>query len=416
MTLPSRQEVAPALLRVLHQLGGEAPVREVIPLVTDAFPEITTDDLALTVKSGRSKWENLVYWARQDMIEAGHVWSPERGIWALSEQGREKAAALTETAAAPAPHHHDSPADDDDAEPPEPEEEDSTAAAAYVAVLANESDRIVSDLKAAETNSSDPKHLETAVADALRFLGFDSERIGGPGRTDVLAVAHLGVDRYAVVIDAKSTATGKVGDQQVDWESVTEHRQQERARYSCIVGPAFAGGNLRERAAKHGTRLLTAAQLAEVVQTHADSPVSLKILEQLFDASIDAATALRDVQSASRENDRRRRLPLKLVRIIDQVNHAKTTAAAAKAESLWFVLAHSDDDDDNRTTREEVEAALSLLETHGILRRSNGEGYVSQTSFAGAKQILEAAPTDPPPNDDPPDADSGHDRDAARAG
>lgn len=434
MTMPTRKETAPALLRVLLQLGGEAPARDVIPLVTDEFPQITEEDLTLTLKNGSSKWKNRVYWARQDMLDAGRVASPRKGVWALTDQGRADGAALAQTptdlttasaeepaagdgrapllaqASAPESGNGDGQppapttiglADDEDAEPAAPDEDDDAVAPRRVTVLPNESDRIIAELQDSATDSSSPARLETAVTDALLFLGFDAQRIGGPGQTDVLAVAHLGVDRYTVVIDAKSTASGKVGDQQVDWDSIVDHREKERADHSCIIGPRFAAGNLRERAEKHDTRLLTTDQLADVVRTHADSPISLKTLQQVFNASIDAATAVRDVQAASEENNRRRRLPLKLVGIIDQVNRTKTTAVAAKADSLWFALAHASDDDSSATL-EEIEAALALLETLGVLRRSNGEGYVSQTSLSGAEQMLDAAPTDEsPPDDDP---------------
>lgn len=431
MTLPSRQEAAPALLGALHQLGGEASARDVIPLVTDAFPQITTEDLALTVKSGASKWRNRVYWARQDLIEAGKVRSPRKGIWALTESGRREAASLANQA-------DPSTSSDDEDEPPagagavrpvgdgrlpaaataaQPEDEDEPAAIddddaasqAGLTVLPNETERIIADLQASATSSANPARLEVAVADALRFLGFDAERIGGPGRTDVLAVAHLGVDRYAVVIDAKSTAHGKVTDGQVDWDSITDHRAREQANHSCIVGPGFATGNLRERAEKHDTRLLATSDLADVVRTHAASPVSLKVLRQLFDNAVDAATAVRDVQAAAAENDRRRKLPLKLMQIIDRVSR-DTNAVPAKADSLWFALAH-EGNEDSTATPDEIAAALALLETCGILRRSNGEGYVPLTSLSGAAQMLNAKPTgeqmdDPSPVPQPVPHDS----------
>lgn len=413
MTLPTRQETAPALLRALHELGGEAPARDAIPLVTDAFQQITTEDLALQLKSGASKWRNRVYWARQDLVDAGKIWSPQKGIWALTESGRREAASLaeradplTESASEDEPPAAAlvSSASGGDGRPPDDEDEsapiddDDTPALGHVAVLPNEPDRIITELRDSATSSADPARLEIAIADALRFLGFDAKRIGGPGRTDVLAIAHLGVDRYAVVIDAKSTASGRVGDHQVDWDSITDHRDQERANYSCIVGSGFATGNLRERAEKHDTRLLTTGDLAAIVRAHADSPVSLKALRQLFDSAVDAATAVRDVQAASAENDRRRKLPLKLMQIIDRVGR-DTSAVPARADSLWFALAHAGDDGSTATT-EEIAAALALLEICGILRRSNGEGYVPLTSLAGATQMLNARPVeeqlDPP--------------------
>ena len=403
MTLPKRREIHPELLRALLELGGEAQMRDVIPVVTEAFPQITNEDLGLLRKRGDSLWKNRVQWARLDLAYAGKIASPAKGIWALTDAGRAEAealeAAVLGVAEPPAADYEGDPHDESDEEE---EQATSEQAMPEIAILPTDAERIAAELSDAAIDSKAPARLETAVADGLRFLGFEAEQLGGAGRTDVFAVAELGVDRYTVVLDAKSTASGKVNDHQIDWDSIVDHREQERADYSCIVGPGFAAGNLRERAGRHATRLLATGQLAQIVRTHAASPLSLKDLERLFDATVETTTALRDLETASSERARRRRLPLKLLRIIDSFNRTKPTAVLAKPEPLWGILLHTDDADGKGATLEEVESALALLETLGVLRRSNGEGYVSQTSLNGAKQMLDAAPADEsPPSDDP---------------
>ena len=72
----------------LLDLGGEGRPRDVIPIVTEAFPQITTEDLARLRKNGDSFWENRVQWARQDLVDVGKVASPVRGVWALSDAAR----------------------------------------------------------------------------------------------------------------------------------------------------------------------------------------------------------------------------------------------------------------------------------------------------------------------------------------
>ena len=412
MTLPSRREIQPEVLRALLDLGGEGRPRDVIPIVTSAFPQITTEDLARLRKNGDSLWDNRVQWARQDLVDDGKVTSPVRGVWALSDAGRAEAEALRPLSTGVSDTSSEYEPDKND---PDADDEDETAAPPAVAILPTDSERIAAELPYAAVDSAAPARLEAAVADALAYLGFAAEQLGGSGRTDVFAAAELGVDRYSIVLDAKSTSSGRVNDHQIDWESIAEHREREHADYACIVGSDFATGNIRERAAKYAARLLTAEQLAQVVRTHAASPLSLKELERLFDASAEIATVLRDLQSASSERARRRRLPLKLMRIIDNFNRTKPAAVLAKPEPLWGILLHTDDADGKGATLEEVEAALHLLETHGILRRSNGEGYVSQTSLAGAQQMLGAAQTDPSRGDESPGAGSGPDLDAARA-
>lgn len=399
MALPPRRRVRPEVLLALLQLGGEARARDVRPLVTDAFPEIPDEDLARLKKDGSRLWENRIDFARQDLADAGMIDSPARGIWALSEAGRAEAERLAFDGTSVA-EESDSYAD----EALEDAEEESVAPSPAVSIVPTDAERITSELISSATDSSSPARLETAVADALSFLGFEAEQIGGSGHTDVFAVAELGVDRYTIVLDAKSTASGKVNDHQIDWDSISDHREQEHADYSCIVGPGFAAGNLRERAGRHATRLLATSQLAQIIRIHAASPLSLKELERLFDASVETTTALRDLETASSERARRRRLPLKLLQIIDSFNRTKPAAVLAKPEPLWGILLHTDDADGKGATLEEVEAALALLETFGILRRSNGEGYVSQTSLPGAKRILETGPPDEPRADGPPEA------------
>ena len=402
MTLPTRREVHPELLRSLLELGGRARSRDVIPVVTEAFPQITPEDLARQRKSGDNFWKNRVEWARQDLVYEGKIDSPARGIWALTEAGRAEAEAL----GAAAPSVAEPPAagyEDDLLDENDEEEEPATSEPAMpeIAILPTGAERIAAELSDAAIDSQTPARLEAAVAVALRFLGFEAEQLGGAGRTDVFAAAELGVDRYTIVLDAKSTASGKVNDHQIDWDSIVDHREQEHADYSCIVGPGFAAGNLRERAGRHAARLLATGQLARIVRIHAVSPLSLKELERLFDSTVETTTALRDLETASSERARRRRLPIKLLQIIDGFNRTKPAAVLAKPEPLWGILLHTEDADGKGATLEEVESALALLETFGILRRSNGEGYVSQTSLSGAKQMLDAAPAEPPSGDDP---------------
>lgn len=396
MTLPPRRQVRPEVLLALLKLGGEARARDVRPIVTAAFPEITPEDRARRKQDNSSLWENRIDFARQDLADDGMIDSPARGIWALSEAGRAEAERLASAGASVA--EADGPYADDDSEA---EEEERRSAGATVSIVPTDAERIAAELVSSATDSAAPARLEAAVADALRFLGFEAEEFGGAGRTDVFAVAELGVDRYTIVLDAKSTASGKVNDHQIDWDSIVDHREREHADYSCIVGPGFAAGNLRERAGRHASRLLDTGQLAQIVRIHAASPLSLKELERLFDAAIETTTALRDLETASSERARRRRLPLKLMQIIDTFNKDKPTAILAKPEPLWGVLLHAGDADGKGATLEEVEAALALLVTHGILRRSNGEGYVSQTSLSGARQMLDAAPAEPSSDDDP---------------
>src|SRR5688572_13160577 len=88
--------------------------------------------------------------------------------------------------------------------PPEPE------ASGDAGAPPSSLDYLIANLSAAGTDSATPTRLEEACAQVVRARGFDAEVIGGPVNTDVVLSAALGVNQYTVVVDAKSTARGRV--------------------------------------------------------------------------------------------------------------------------------------------------------------------------------------------------------------
>ena len=121
-------------------------------------------------------------------------------------------------------------------------------------------DALVHEIEVAATESSDPDRFERAVRDAFAFLGFDAEWLGGSGRTDVLLDAPLALgESYRVAVDAKTTGSGSLPDQQVDWTTLVEHRRRHEADYSLLVGPNPSPGRLMERARNHDIAVLSAA-------------------------------------------------------------------------------------------------------------------------------------------------------------
>lgn len=236
----------------------------------------------------------------------------------------------------------------------------------------------------------DPTRLERAVADAFRFLGYDAEWIGGPGKTDVLIHAPLGIRRYSVVIDAKVTGRGKVSDQQIDWLSIKTHRERAKADYACVIGPAFAAGHLSSRAEEFRVALLTVEELVELVQIHDATPLTLTELRQLFDPVPLARAVLPQLRAAGRERQRKRRLLVETRRHLDHFNRTQPDLVLAEPEPLFASILATGEDDLRGTTVEDVRRALSLLETLGIVTAINCDGFVSNTSIAGALQLLAA--------------------------
>ena len=86
--IPAQAEIEVPLLEVLVALGGESRPKNLYPLVTAKFPQLSSEDLTDRMKNGESKWINRIQWARQALITAGEMASPQRGVWAITDQGR----------------------------------------------------------------------------------------------------------------------------------------------------------------------------------------------------------------------------------------------------------------------------------------------------------------------------------------
>ncbi len=200
--------------------------------------------------------------------------------------------------------------------------------------LPSEVDQLARELETASTNSSDPNRFERAVRDAFQLLGFQADWMGGSGRTDVLLDALLGRDEsYRVTVDAKTTGSGSLSDQQIDWTTLVEHREQHDADFSALVGPNPASGRLAERATSHGVAVLSAVQLAGLCRQHARTPLGLDDYRALFESGGPVDTTLLDEQSevAQRFVD----LAVTLCRTLEE---RTPVFGRLKARDLWLIV------------------------------------------------------------------------------
>lgn len=76
------------VLDALKALGASARPREVYNWILDNH-DIPQDEVDATTKGGQSKFENKVGWARFYLVKAGLIASEERGVWVLTDAGRE---------------------------------------------------------------------------------------------------------------------------------------------------------------------------------------------------------------------------------------------------------------------------------------------------------------------------------------
>src|SRR3954470_5475577 len=76
------------ILDVLRELGGSARSAQVKDLVTDRLhiPEV---ERAEVLKNGVSRVGNQIDWARFYLAKTGYLDSSKRGVWALTEKGKD---------------------------------------------------------------------------------------------------------------------------------------------------------------------------------------------------------------------------------------------------------------------------------------------------------------------------------------
>ena len=94
---------------------------------------------------------------------------------------------------------------------------------------------------------NDEDQLEREVVEAFRSLGFDATRVGGKGKPDGVAKAHLspGIDgkprRYAVILEAKSKKRdgAKLKTKAFGVSTIIRQRNEAQCEHAIVVAPAF---------------------------------------------------------------------------------------------------------------------------------------------------------------------------------
>ena len=108
--------------------------------------------------------------------------------------------------------------------------------------------------------------------------------LGGSGKTDVLIQSQTSEKfSYTVAIDAKSTASGAVGEGLINFNSIEEHRELHKADYSLIIGCSFQGDKIYERAQKSKVGLLDVDSLESLIREHSIIPLTSYDYKKIFE-------------------------------------------------------------------------------------------------------------------------------------
>lgn len=143
---------------------------------------------------------------------------------------------------------------------------------------------IITELRLASTDSLKPNRFEKAIKAAFEFLGFEANWLGGSGKTDVLIKARTAPRlSYSVAIDAKSTYTGSVTKEPIDFDTLKEHRKLHHADYSAVIGCTFRGETLLKRCREHKVALLDIDTLEQLIRNQAEIPLTGEDYKKIFE-------------------------------------------------------------------------------------------------------------------------------------
>lgn len=139
---------------------------------------------------------------------------------------------------------------------------------------------------------------ENSCHQVFRSLGFDVVPLGGPGKPDGIATAHLAVRygrkvgevdsrAYKVTYDAKSSIHEKVKSGNLSLSAVSNHRDKWGADYAVVVAPGFEDtkgdeSKAVEEAVKQDVCLIRARDFADLIEASGVKPLPLESLEELF--------------------------------------------------------------------------------------------------------------------------------------
>ena len=183
-------------------------------------------------------------------------------------------------------------------------------------------EKIIEKLNKSQNKSSSPDEFEKALTDAFNFLGFKAKTIGGKGDTDVLLTANIGKESYKVDVDAKTSKKDIIQDAQINWPSLKDHKIKNNSDFVVIIGPGFAGGNLKKRAKEFEVGLLTTNELIKIIEAHSKYPFTLLELKDLFS---EFGSLTEQVNDLINQNQIRREFLENFKTIIEEIENLQNT-------------------------------------------------------------------------------------------
>ncbi|GAB3864428.1 hypothetical protein GCM10029963_74820 [Micromonospora andamanensis] len=187
------------------------------------------------------------------------------------------------------------------------------------------------------------------------------------------------------MVDCKTSASGTVGDQQVDWVTLGDHKNKHDAHHIALVAPNPSGRRLLDRAKQHKVSIISADQLAGLCRQHAKTPLGVDDYRSLF-----ANGGSLDTEAVDERAGEVGRLIILAAAMCEAIRERSTVFGRLSARDLLLILA--DQPVAEGTTEDELQALLDTLASPllGVLHGSKGEGYRVTTTALVAQRRVEA--------------------------
>jgi len=88
--MPKEDNIELPLLKVLNDAGGSLSIRDAIAKTKDFYPELTDEEKASMLVSGKNRLNNRIAWCRQKLVEKGEIDASTRGTWKITEKGKRR--------------------------------------------------------------------------------------------------------------------------------------------------------------------------------------------------------------------------------------------------------------------------------------------------------------------------------------
>lgn len=435
MALPSEYDTRfwLALLHEMDSLGNSVKPSDIYPRMRKYFPDINDQDLQTKTASGGNKWTNMIQWTRQHLVYRGCIDNSMKGCWVMTDLGRNwlranwhgpsadysqvvKPPIVRKPSQKPNAHEtrgsrkaSDGNGQADNGHPPEASDrlvsthpspptavrEPTPAASASLAplVIVDPVVQLCQRLLSAQRSSGNPLQFEQALSEAFTFLGLESKHIGGSSEPDIYLQANLGQSSYSVVVDAKSTHSGKVPDGQIRWPVIDSYRNARGATFAAVIGEDFSGGQLQTFANQYRVALITTGMILDLIKLHSEAPLNLLELQDLFSVTGRADAGLKALVERHNRNRHHWQLITEVVATIERFQQTTPRGTAPKVENLHFHLMLKNSHAPTMApTLQDVSDAVAFLASPAVgvlveVQGSNG-AYLLATNAATARLRL----------------------------